>query len=119
LGGPDAAFSLEPHEFKELVKRIRELEEKGIILSEEELRNFGISYGTATYGTNDNAKEARPALWVNANIKEGEELTEGNIRVARPGVAGALVPKYFFKVLGKKATKDLEKGLPLTQDLFT
>ena len=41
-------------------------------------------------------------------IKEGELITEKNVKSVRPGFG--LHPKYLTEVLGKKATSDLEKG---------
>ena len=104
LGGPDATFSLEPSEFKEMVGSIREVEK---------------AVGSATYELPDkvtkNIKFAR-SLFVVKNIKKGEKLTEENIRSIRPGYG--MHPKHYFKVLGKKASKTIEMGTPLNWEMI-
>ncbi len=56
----------------------------------------------------------RKSIFVSEDIREGETLTERNIRVIRP--AHGLEPKYYWEVLGKKAKKDLHRGNPLRMD---
>jgi pseudaminic acid synthase len=53
-------------------------------------------------------KDFSRSLYVAADIKEGELITEKNVRSVRPGFG--LHPKYFPEVLGKKVTSNLEKG---------
>ena len=50
------------------------------------------------------------------DIKKGDAFTEKNLRSIRPGFG--LHPKYFQKILGKKATQDIEKGEPLSFEFF-
>ncbi len=99
LGGPDAAFSLEPDEFKRLARAIR-LTEKGL--------------GAASYEIAE--KEARMrvfrrSLFVAERIQPGERFTEKNIRSVRPG--HGLHPRNFEDVMGRRAACRLEKGTPL------
>jgi sialic acid synthase SpsE len=42
------------------------------------------------------------------DIKEGELITEKNVRSVRPGFG--LHPKYYQSILGKVVSTDLEKG---------
>lgn len=99
IENPDSTFSLEPHEFKELVMQVREVEKaKGVVtygVSNQEQSNAGF----------------RRSLFVVKDIAEGEELTPENIRSIRPGYG--LKPKYYKEVLGKKANKELKRGTPL------
>jgi len=103
-GGPDATFSLEPDEFKELVEKIRQAESAlgqsldGPGLAEE---------GFVKY---------RKSLFVVKDIKAGEKFTPENIRSIRPGMG--LAPKHYEEILGKIAAKDLERGTPLAWDLI-
>jgi pseudaminic acid synthase len=53
-------------------------------------------------------KDFSRSLYVAEDIKEGELITEKNVRSVRPGFG--LHPKYLPEVLGKKATSNLEKG---------
>jgi pseudaminic acid synthase len=99
LGGPDAAFSLEPQEFKEMVRGIRETEK---------------ALGNGELKLTPRLKKSRKfcrSLFVIEDIKKGEEFTEKNIMSIRPGFG--LPPKYLRNILGKKANKYIKKGTPL------
>jgi pseudaminic acid synthase len=103
--GPDATFSLEPHEFKEMVEAIRTTE-KAI---------GGIDY---TVGKEESKSLIfRRSLFAVEDIKTGDEFTNLNVRSIRPG--HGLSPKYYEEILGKKASKDIERGTPLSWDLIT
>ena len=104
LGGPDAAFSLEPEEFKTMVKAIREVE---------------ISLGEVSYELTEKTKKNKEfsrSLFAVKDIKAGESLTEENVRSIRPGVG--LHPRYFKEVIAMKAKKYIRKGSPLTWELL-
>lgn len=101
LGGPDAAFSMEPHEFKAMVDAAREAY---------------ASLGQVGYELTERNKNRRRSLFVAKDIKAGEILTSKNIRSVRPGYG--LHPKHLNEVLGKVAIKDIPKGEPLTFDLI-
>lgn len=104
LGGPDAAFSLEPAEFKNMVEGIRNAEK---------------ALGKAAIEINDKIKKSRTfarSLFVVKDIKAGEPLTEENVRSIRP--SHGLHPKYLKQIIGKKAKTDIKKGTPLKWELF-
>jgi len=104
FGGPDSEFSLEPAEFKEMVKRVRETEKL---------------LGKATYELTEKVKVGRRgarSLFVVEDMKKGELFTEKNIRSIRP--CFGLAPKEIKTVLGKKAKKDIERGTPLSWSLI-
>jgi pseudaminic acid synthase len=103
-GGPDAGFSLEPNELKELVKSIRIVES---------------AIGAPSYEVGKKESENvvfRKSLFVVENVKKGEEFTEKNVRSIRPG--HGLAPKYYHEVIGKKAATDIEKGEPLNREMI-
>ena len=103
-GGVDAGFSLEPQEFKELVRAVRIVEK---------------SIGKVQYGSGVREAENivfRRSLFVVKDVKAGQEFTRENIRSIRPGYG--LAPKLLPEILGKKAVKDIERGTPLTEDLI-
>lgn len=105
LGGPDAAFSIEPAEFKQMVKSVREVEK---------------ALGKITYELTEKQKKSRMfsrSLFVVKDIKKGEEFTEENVRSIRPGYG--INPKYFTKILGKIASQDIKKGTPLKFNIVT
>jgi pseudaminic acid synthase len=104
LGGPDAEFSLEPAEFKEMVTRVREAEQ---------------ALGSITYELSARVARSREfcrSLFVVSDVAQGEILTEKNVRSIRPGFG--LAPKHTAEILGKRATRKLERGTPLAWDMF-
>ncbi len=105
LGGPDAAFSLNKQEFTELVTAIRESEK---------------ALGSATYTLTQKQKSMKVfgrSLFVVKDMQKGEVFTKENVRSIRP--ADGLPPKELPNVLGKKATRSIEKGTPLSFSLIT
>jgi pseudaminic acid synthase len=100
IGGPDSSFSLDEHEFKTMVTAVREAE---------------LSLGKVEYELTEAQIKGRNfsrSLYVAENIRAGEVFTGQNVRSVRPGYG--LHPKYFEEVIGKKATRDFEKGDRLT-----
>jgi len=100
LGGPDAAFSLDPSEFEQMVTHVREVEK---------------ALGTVTYELTEKAKASREyarSLFVVEDMKAGDVLTVQNIRSIRPG--NGLAPKFLNEVLGRKVDISVEKGTPLS-----
>jgi sialic acid synthase SpsE len=103
-GGPDAAFSLEPEDMKQLVKVAREAQ---------------ISIGKASYELSGDEKQMsayRRSLFVVENIKAGEKFSHNNVKCIRP--AFGLSPVYLNKIIGKIAKQDIERGTPLSWDLI-
>ncbi len=112
-GGPDAQFSLEPREFKEMVSKIRELNGKKL---DETDRAWGkVHYGPVNIAEEYN-KRFRRSIFVVKDIKRGEKFSPENIRVIRP--AFGLEPKYYEEVLGKSAARDIEFGTPLSREMI-
>lgn len=102
-GGPDSAFSLEPHEFKAMVEAIRTTEK---------------ALGEVRYGASDREKDSRQfrrSLFVVKDVKAGEKFTRENIRSIRP--ASGLHPRHFGEVMGRCATRDIARGTPLSWDM--
>ncbi len=124
LGGPDARFSLQPDELREMVTRIRKGEREGIEAALEGVGTMAdvaevngvVNYGPASPQEAEN-RIFRPSIWVKKDIKKGETLTLENIRVARP--AHGLAPKFFDDVLGTVATRDIEAATPFSWDLVS
>jgi pseudaminic acid synthase len=99
LGGPDATFSLEPSEFSQMVRGIRQIED---------------ALGKVTYKLSPKAKIASQlgrSLFVSKDIKKGELFTLDNIRSVRP--AFGLKPINIFKIIGKRASVNIKYGEPL------
>jgi len=103
--GPDSSFSLEPHEFKAMVDAVRTAEK---------------ALGTVHYGVSERESQNRVfrrSLFVVEDIKTGDLFTPANVRSIRPGYG--LHPRYLREVLGRIASRDIEKGTPLVWDLIS
>jgi N,N'-diacetyllegionaminate synthase len=94
LPGPDHVASLEPHELKEMVMAIRNIEfatsgdgEK--VPSESETKNIAI---------------ARKSIHLNKNLPKGHILTDEDLIPLRPG--DGISPMEWDKVIGKKLITD-------------
>lgn len=99
LGGADSGFSLEPDEFKNMVRQIRDAE---------------LALGYVNYELDDSAKKSREfsrSLFVAKDIKKGELFTKENVKSVRPNFG--LHPKYLDEVVGNVALVDIEAGEPL------
>lgn len=121
-GGPDARFSMEPAEFKEMVRRIRKAEREGgesLFDSLLSPRDVLLALGKPHYGPASKQEAEnmffRPSIWVKENVRAGESFSKENMRVARP--SAGLAPKFFDEVVGKKATQNIEEVTPLSWDL--
>ena len=103
-GGPDAAFSLEPDELSRLVQDClsawEALGEADYRRSEEEAVN----------------RQFRRSLYVVRPVAKGAEITGEDVRSIRPGYG--LEPKRLDEVLGRRASRDLERGEPLALDML-
>jgi pseudaminic acid synthase len=105
IGGPDASFSLNEQEFREMVKAVRETE---------------MAIGKVDYSLAPSmlkSRELSRSLYVVENIKAGEVITECNVRSIRPGYG--LHPKYLKEILGREAATDLVRGTPMRFEYIT
>jgi pseudaminic acid synthase len=103
-GGVDSAFSLEPAELRML--RVE---------SERAWQGLGrVTYG----GTAAEAKSKafRRTLYIARDMKAGDRLDAGNLRIVRPGFG--LPPKYYETMLGKRINSDAPAGTPLSWELL-
>jgi len=101
--GPDAAFSLEPQEFKAMVDAVRVAE---AALGDPQI---GPAKGE------DASRAFRRSLFVVEDMKGGEMFTEKNLRSIRP--ANGLHTRHMLDIMGKRCARDVERGTPLTWDL--
>jgi N-acetylneuraminate synthase len=100
-GGPDAAFSLQPEEFKAMVDAVR--------IAEKSLGEVKFGAGVRE------ATRFRRSLFVVEDVRCGDTFTPTNVRSIRP--ADGLHTRYLPDVLGQKAACDIERGTPLRWDL--
>ena len=57
------------------------------------------------------SRRYRRSIYVSQDISAGTLFSEENIRVIRPGLG--LPPKHYSGILGRRASKAIEKGTPL------
>lgn len=102
IGGPDATFSMNEQEFKEMVNAVREAEK---------------AIGNVDYTLTEIQKKGREfsrSLYVVEDVFKGDIITKKNVRSIRPGFG--MHPKYFSEILGKKFKVDVSFGSPLQSD---
>ncbi len=94
LPGPDHKASLEPHELKEMILQIRNVE---TILGSSEKR--------PTESEKTIREIVRKSIISARNIKKGEVITKDMLVIKRPGVG--ISPAEIEKIIGKKTKKDI------------
>lgn len=102
-GGPDAAFSMEPQEFKEMVDNIRIVEK---------------ALGKVSYDLSDKQlreREHSRSLFIAKDMKAGEVFTPENLRSVRP--ADGLHTMYYEQLLGRRIARDARLGTPMSWEL--
>lgn len=104
IGGPDASFSMNEQEFKEMVDQVR-LAEKAVGI---------VDYGLTP--KQEAGKVFSRSLYISQDLKEGETVTEQHIRSVRPGFS--LHPKYYSEIIGKRALKDFTVGDRIKKEDF-
>jgi N-acetylneuraminate synthase len=95
-GGVDSAFSLEPHEMRQL---------------KEDSKAAWEARGRVKYGASESdqkSKQFRPSVWPQTTIKAGERFTADNLKICRPGQS--LAPKFYDDLIGTVASRDLSAG---------
>jgi len=105
IPSPDSTFSLEPDEFKSIIRAIRTAEK---------------ALGEVNYEVTEQEAKSRVfrrSLFVVKDMKAGETFTEENVRSIRPGYG--LAPKYLKEVLGRAVTEDVSRGTPVTWGLMS
>ena len=102
IGGPDAHFSLDETEFKQMVDAVR--------ITEKMLGKVDYEIDAKKM----KSREFSRSLFISEDVKKGELLTEKNVKSVRPNYG--LHPKHYHEVLGKKANRDMQKGTPLDKE---
>ncbi len=98
----DSKFSLDIKEFKLLLN---------------EIKNAWLSLGKVYYGP---TKEEIPSLkyrrsiYLIKNKKKGSIIEKEDLKIIRPNIG--MSPKFYFKIIGKRAAKNLKAGSPLKKN---
>jgi len=104
-GGVDSEFSLNPGELSSLV-------------AAAEQARVGVRSGVA-FGPTEEERTVlalRRSLYVVEDVRAGDEVTAANVRSIRP--SGGLAPDEFAAVSGRRFTRDVGRGTPLTWDVL-
>lgn len=119
MEGPDHAFSLEPHELKEMVKAIRNTERRMKRGESIEIPSFLL--GSSRKHTLKEEEYLRTyayrCLFAIKDIKRGERFTKRNMAVLRPGGYKRGLEPIFYEILLRKrarAVREIPKGEPIT-----
>ena len=96
LPGPDHVASIEPHELKDMVKAIRNIEEA-----------IGTEEKKVSLSESKNIAIARKSIVAARYIKQGEFFTEYNLTIKRPGTG--INPMRWREILGMEAKRDFEE----------
>lgn len=103
-GGVDSTFSLEPAEFA---------------LLRTETERAWQSIGQVRYGPSATERKSlmfRRSLYISADINAGDVLNQSNMRIVRPGFG--LPPKLYDTLLGKRVSRKVSAGTPLSWELI-
>lgn len=104
-GGPDDSFSLEPAELAALCR---------------DSKTAWSALGAVDYGRKSseqgNAKFRRSLYFVKP-LKAGQEVALDAVRSVRPGFG--LPPKCLPEVVGRKLSRDVDHGTPVSWDIFS
>ena len=106
LPGPDQKASLEPHELKEMITYIREIEQA-----------LGSPEKKPTVGEMDTARVARKSIVAKRDIALGAVISAQDVFIVRPGTG--ILPKHLGNIIGKVATQEISRGTPLQFDMLS
>ncbi len=103
-GGVDAEFSMEPDELRALVTEAERARQ---------------ALGQVSYGPSEAEKKSltfRRSLYFCEDLAAGETIDGTRMRIIRPGYG--LAPKYYDILQGKRVSRDVKRGTPVTWDLI-
>ena len=100
--GPDSSFSISPSELRSLVEKTSDISEA--------LRSK--KFGRST--SEKSNMRFRRSLYFVKDKKNGDTVKPADVRRIRPGFG--LHPKHLDDIIGRKLTKDVERGDPVAWD---
>ena len=103
-GGVDSAFSMEPAEMEKMV---------------DETKKARLALGKVAFGPTESENESmkfRRSIYISENMKKGDLLTTKNTRIVRPNFG--LSPSLYTNILGRRISRTIKKGTPLSWDLI-
>jgi N-acetylneuraminate synthase len=105
MQGPDHKASLQPEEFKEMVRMIRDVETA-----------FGEEIKKVARSEENTLQVARKSLVAKVSIRKGEQITSDMVVAKRP--FGGIDPMMIDKLIGRIAKKDIIKDSILKWEFF-
>ena len=106
LPGPDHFFSIDPPRLKDLISKIRII---------EQMRSDGIKLPQISEVKN--RQDTRKSVTAAQDIAENEIIAAEKLLTKRPAVG--IKPKYFERIIGKKANKKIKKDTAIQwEDIF-
>jgi N,N'-diacetyllegionaminate synthase len=100
MKGPDHKLSASPIQMKELVQRVRQIEE---IIGDGQKKPQKCEM--------EGLIAIRRSIITKKDLKKGETITVNSIKIARP--AKGIEPKFFDKLIGRKILKNIPNNTPL------
>lgn len=100
--GPDHAFAMNPQSWADMVRNTRQLE-----------RALGSGNKRVTENEQETVIVQRRCLRAARDIQAGETIQRDMIAVLRPATPGAIEPFEIDKVIGTRASQNLQKGQDL------
>jgi len=123
IEGPDQRFAVNPEQLKQMVKAIKETEEK--LKKDEKVEVDPIILGSSKKEPTEIEIYVRNfayrSIFASKEIKANEKITKENIEILRNGEnKSGLKPKYYNQLIekGYKVIKDIKEGKPITWDHF-
>jgi len=95
LAGPDQKNSFNPNQLKKIIQKIHTIE-----------KIIGSGFKIPGRSELINAPLVRKSITTTKSIKKGEFLNENNLTIRRPE-SGGVLPKFWWKIIGRKASKKL------------
>ena len=111
MEGPDHKASADPEELKEMIRQIRQGKKPKI---PDEIMGDGIKQPTPA--EIDLMKAARKSIIAAKDIKKGQKITEDMLIIKRPGTG--LEPKKLWRIIGRKAGKDIKKDQMISMGML-
>lgn len=100
--GPDHSFAIEPHELKDMVRKIRDI---------QAARGDGIKKGPAPEEA-EMFQKGRRSIHVNRELKAGDVISKGDLCIKRPGYG--ICPTQVDSLVGMVVKKDVKDDYWLT-----
>jgi sialic acid synthase SpsE len=106
LPGPDHNFAIEPQELKEMVSKMRDI---------EQALGDGLKNGPRTE-EQELFSKARRSILAKNKIQKGQVITDNDIVIKRPGLG--IHPSEIYSVIGRIAKRDIEEDEPINWEMI-